>query len=398
LTDLRLALLLGTEYFEGFYGRQLGLSVAEYLESYRNDWSWDYARMLRARGIEPLIYVASSTQSGRYETSDGFSVRFVPLSAAYRPYLRFPMLKRSPPARYLSQVVNGGALLPSLRAGLRADRVDVLMVQEYWTGRFDVLMAGISLPRLTIDQGLPDRREVKALKRWSMPRVYRVITQTDWERRKVARYGGVAERIPNAVDAELFNLPEGDGHREEHLVLITARLLDVQKRISDLIRAVSHLPAPWRLRVLGNGPDERKLRDLAASLGVEHRVEFAGFVADKAAIIRELHRCTVFALPSAYEGLPMSLLEAMSTGAAVVASKIPAVAEVVTDGDDGLLHPVGDAKRIADLVVQAALKRDTLGRGARRKIVESYSQTVVGGRVETLVRGAVLEGAAAKVP
>ncbi len=109
------------------------------------------------------------------------------------------------------------------------------------------------------------------------------------------------------------------------------------------------------------------LRELADRLGVGDRVHFAGYIGDKTDIIRELHTCTVFALPSSYEGLPMALLEAMSTGTAVVGSDIPAIAEVVTHGKDGLLHSVGDSRQLRELIVAAAEDGDRLGlpRGPR---------------------------------
>jgi glycosyltransferase involved in cell wall biosynthesis len=389
---LRVALLLGTEHFEGFYGGQLGLTPEAYVEGYRNDWSWDYAKMLRDHGVDPAIYVVSSANGGRRETPDGFAVRFLTLSLLYRPYLRLPVLRRSPPARYLSQVVNAHAFLPGLQRALVADRVQVLLVQEYWTGRFDVLMRRIAIPKLAIDQGLPDRREIKVFKRRTLKRAFRVITQTSVERDKVSRYGGHGERIPNAVDAGTFVPPPAGARRDDHVVLTVARLLDVQKRISDLIRALAILPPPWRLRLLGNGPDEAMLRRLADEEGVADRVEFLGFARDKSVVREHLSRCTVFALPSAYEGLPMALLEAMCCGAAVVASNIPACAEVVTDGEDGLLVGVGEPRRLAEKITQCAARADELGSGARRTIEQRYAQTVVGERVATLVREAAAAG------
>ena len=252
----------------------------------------------------------------------------------------------------------------------------------------------LTLPVLAIDQGLPDKREIKVFKRRSMPRAYRLITQTERERSKVALYRGEGERIPNAVDADRFSPSPDGGARAKNSILVVARLLDVQKRISDVIRALETLPAEWRLRVLGNGPDEQLLRELADRLGVADRVHFAGYIGDKTDIIRELHTCTVFALPSSYEGLPMALLEAMSTGTAVVGSDIPAIAEVVTHGKDGLLHSVGDSRQLRELIVAAAEDRDRLGAAARSTIVSRYSQAVVGARLAELVRASVRSASA----
>jgi glycosyltransferase involved in cell wall biosynthesis len=386
---LRAALLLSTESFEAFYGHDLALTVDEYLSTYRNDWSWDWCRALRAHGQTPLIYVASLHQSGLHSTPEGVDVRFLPVGALDAPWRRWPVLRRSPPGRYVAQAANAAAFLPALREALATDQVDVLLVQEYWTARFDVLAARLSVPILAVDQGLPDRREIKLLKRRSLPRAARVLTQTMRERDKVAAYGAVAERLPNGVDTDHWSVAGSDAERTPHTVLIVARLLDVQKRISDLISAIGLLGGDWRLRILGNGPDEPLLREQADRLGVADQVAFLGFTLDKARIRDECRKCSVFALPSAYEGLPMALLEAMSCGAAVVGSTIPAIAEVVSDGHDGLLAPPRDPETLAARIREADARRDDLGRAARATIERGYSQRAMGERLIEVMQAAV---------
>ena len=80
-----------------------------------------------------------------------------------KPWLRYPLLRRGPVGRYVEQAVNASAFLRPLRLGLVADGIDVLCVQEYWTARFDVIVRSLDHPVLVVDQGLPDRREIKML-------------------------------------------------------------------------------------------------------------------------------------------------------------------------------------------------------------------------------------------
>ena len=89
------------------------------------------------------------------------------------------------------------------------------------------------------------------------------------------------------------------------------------------------------------------LERLAAELGIADRVQYLGFVS-RGSEVRDLYRrAAVLALPSAYEGLPMVLLEAMSCGTPVVGSEIAAIAEVIDHGRTGLLVPVGAPDRLA---------------------------------------------------
>lgn len=379
------AILLSTPTFETFYGGGLGLDRAAYLETYRNDWSWEYAEGLRRQGIKAYIYVASAGPTALHETAEGIGVRFLGLGAADRPWRAIPALQRSPLGRYAYGAANAVSMWPALRAALQEDAIAALLIQEYWTARYDVLSKRVPVPVLAIDQGMPERREIKLRKRASLPRARRVVVQTQAEREKVERYGGTAERIPNGVDTGRYGPDPAREHPPE--ILTVARLLDVQKRISDLIRALALLPPEWRLRIVGGGPDEQLLRDLAVELQVTDRVRFDGFVMDRDVIVDALQGTGVYAIPSTYEGLPMALLEAMSCGCAVVGSAIPAIAEVVSDGVDGLLVGTEDPPALAAAIARAYAERDRFGAAGRETIEREYSLEACGGRLAALILG-----------
>lgn len=388
---LNTAILLSTNSFEEFYGRGLGLSRSGYLEGYRNDWSWDWCRMLRRQGVDASIYVATVDRGERVLTSDGYTVRFLPLGRLFSPWTRFPVLSRTPPGRYVSQVANALAMLSPLKRALVEDGIDVLCVQEYWTGRFDVLTRAGGPPVVAIDQGVPDRRELKLFKRRAFARCAGVVVQTEHERLKVAQHGGDARRIPNAVDSAFYR-PLEPRRSAEPVILWVGRLADDHKRISDLIRAFARLPVTWRLRIAGVGPDQGMLAALADELGVGGRVEFLGFVADSDALRSLYQAAGVFAIPSAFEGLPMVLLEAMSCGAAVVGSDIPAIAEVIGD-HAGITVPVRSPERLASAISEAFERRAELGSAARAEVLQTYDQAVVGARLaELLVAASVVSG------
>lgn len=374
---MRIALLLSTLRFEDFYGTSLGLSRSEYLDWYRNDWSWDWCQMLVQEGHGACIYIPTSNAGECVDTPDGVTIRFLPLGGVVKPWLRYPLLRRGPVGRYVEQAVNASAFLRPLRLGLVADGIDVLCVQEYWTARFDVIVRSLDHPVLAVDQGLPDRREIKMLKRGSFRRCAGAIVQTENEAAKVARYGGAAERIPNAVDTGFFCPRQFQEGSHRPTVLFVGRLHEGQKRVSDVLHALAMLPAQWRLEIAGSGPDRGRLEALAAELGISDRVEFLGFVADPATLRDLYRRASVLTLPSAYEGLPMVLLEAMSCATPVVGSDISAIAEVIDNDRTGLLVPVAAPDRLASALQRAAERAALLGPAARAEVLACYDQATV---------------------
>jgi glycosyltransferase involved in cell wall biosynthesis len=298
------------------------------------------------------------------------------------------VIKRSPPARYLAGLANGAALIPALRHSLENDRIDVLVIQEYWPARYDYLARKVDIPFIAAHQGVMDRRQLKFAKRRTFARAFAMTTQTHAEALKVTRFGATATPIANGVDSDFFVPRNGRRDHEDKIVLCVARLHEAHKRQGDLIRALALLPDCWRLRLIGPGPDREYLSELARSVGVEERVEFRGFIGDKAELRRHLQRCDVFALVSRREGMPLALLEAMSCGAAVVGTDIPGIAEVVEDGVSGLLVPLGDAERIAQRIEEAYTRRDELGRRAREAIERNYSEPAVAEQLAELIRAA----------
>jgi glycosyltransferase involved in cell wall biosynthesis len=385
-TGLRVAILLAAESFERFFVAELGVSRDEYVSSYRNDWAWDYCRMLGGRGVDATLYVATEHTAGIEQAPDG-RVRFLPLGGAYRPWLRARWLIRSPVGRFTAGLASTATLLGPLGRALADDRIDVLLIQEYWTSRYDLLALRLRRPFIAVDQGLPDRHEVKLLKHRSLPRAHAIITQTRAEADKVRRFGGDPALIANGVDTAFYTPPPPGVEREAATALIVARLNDGHKRISDLLRAAARLPEPWRLDVLGVGPDEGRLRALADELGIAGRVAFLGFEADKAKVRERLRRCTVFVLPSAHEGLPVALLEAMACGTPAVGSDIPAIADVIRQGG-GEVVPVGDVEGLAQALRSVAADRDRHGRAARATVEHRYSSDRAAAELEALIAAA----------
>ena len=147
------------------------------------------------------------------------------------------------------------------------------------------------------------------------------------------------------------------------------------KGIDHALRALASgdVPSRVRLHVVGDGPLRETLAREAADLGLGGRVLCHGFRRD---VYDWLAHLDVLLMPSLHEGLPYTLLEAMSLGTAVVASRVGGLAEVLRDGETGLLVDVGDAEGIAAAVARLAdddRLRARLGRQAAAAQRDGYT-------------------------
>ena len=161
---------------------------------------------------------------------------------------------------------------------------------------------------------------------------------------------------------------------EDFLILQVARL-DPLKDHSTALRALSLMtkqnPAV-KLAFVGDGEERSRLEELVRSLGLSESVLFLGFRGD---VPRLLQAGDAFLLSSISEGTPLTLIEAMGTGLACVATIVGGVPELIRDGEDGLLAPVGDAAGLADRLSRIASDpelRRRLSDSARRHVLEDH--------------------------
>lgn len=118
--------------------------------------------------------------------------------------------------------------------------------------------------------------------------------------------------------------------------------------------------------VVGHGPLSDALASVKSELGLGARFNFLGRRDD---VLRLMVAADIFVLPSRLEGLPVTLMEATSVGAAVVATSVGEVPRIITDGVDGLLVPPGDPEALTDAIerlVKDPVMRVNLGEAAMR--------------------------------
>lgn len=220
------------------------------------------------------------------------------------------------------------------------------------------------------------------LKRITSKRLAAHVAVGDAAARQVERLAHLPARsietIYNGVpDRGELPLPGGDA-----CTLGTLARLDRIKGIDVLLRALVELPTV-RLRVVGEGPDRNELVALAATLGLTGRVEFLPWTDDPHAAFAAID---VFVLPSRNEGFPLSIVEAMLAGRAVVATDVGSVAEAVTPVT-GAVVPADDVTALRDAIALLASDpelRARLGAAGRERALERFTAARMARAFETL--------------
>ncbi|MFZ5453610.1 MAG: glycosyltransferase [Thermodesulfobacteriota bacterium] len=152
--------------------------------------------------------------------------------------------------------------------------------------------------------------------------------------------------------------------------------LEEQKGHEDLlaaVRLVQQEVPDLTLLLVGEGTREAQLRTLAQELGLGQVVKFLGTRRDIPEILPALD---VFVMPSRWEGIPLTLLEAMGCGLPVVSTRVGRAPEIIADGANGRLTPVADPEALARAILelyQDPGKRQEWGEQARREVQEKYT-------------------------
>jgi len=162
-----------------------------------------------------------------------------------------------------------------------------------------------------------------------------------------------APNIPNGIPLEEYSTPggsralwrEAEGFIEDQTLLAIVGRLDPGKNHALAIRALAQLAQSHQFELLivgeGNETNRQRLLGLSRELGVAERVHLLGRRED---IPQLLAAVDGFLLPSDFEGNPLTVLEAMAAGRAVITSAVGGVPELVRDGVDGRLFAAGDLR------------------------------------------------------
>jgi L-malate glycosyltransferase len=214
--------------------------------------------------------------------------------------------------------------------------------------------------------------------------VDRIVCVSDAVRDVLLRDGLLPERlrvVRSAVDPRrIRSAPPVDVRARLSLppsarIVLAVGALVPHKGHRFLVEAMPRLVAEVKdahVVIAGEGPLRKELQELAKPLWIDRRLVLAGQVDDLAGWFASAE---VLAMPSLEEGLGTSVLDAMSVGVPVVASRAGGLPEMVRDGVEGLLVPPGDPKALSDALVRVLSDADLRARlsaDARRRVDEAF--------------------------
>ena len=154
--------------------------------------------------------------------------------------------------------------------------------------------------------------------------------------------------------------------------------LDQSYRIPfEFIEALKHRPADYHLILVGKGPQQEELENLAEREGLRDRITFSGYVPDEE--LADFYRgCDIFVLPSIMktEAFGIVQIEAMSCGMPVVATTIPGsgVAWVNEDGVSGRNVPPEDPRMLAEAIEEVHLHRQRYSQAAGERFNTLFTE------------------------
>lgn len=200
---------------------------------------------------------------------------------------------------------------------------------------------------------------------WSVP----VALSPEVQRTIISFYGMQEEKVPlicNGVDLTRC-IPKTGYDLSEPAQLLHIGRFNYQKNHRGLLEAFGLIlkkKPDCCLNLVGDGELRQEIEAYAEELGIREKIIFHGSQSD---VHPYLHDADIFLLPSQFEGMPMTIIEAMGTGLPVVASAVGGVPDMLRNGESGILvsrEPEAVAEAVLQLLQQKELRK-TLGENAR---------------------------------
>ncbi|WP_438383066.1 glycosyltransferase family 4 protein [Asaia sp. BMEF1] len=317
---------------------------------------------------------------------DGFVVHALPMARSYSPIAQFRALLAL--IRLIRQ------MQPDLVHGHMPISGLLARVAGWWCG---VPCIAYTCHGFLFNQpGSFKRRSLSLLLEWGAGQItdrYMTVSQAEARDARRLHINARAQGIGNGRDPERYRpdiearvaIREALGLIDDQVVIIAVSRIVRHKGYPELLRAMESVPDAVLLIVgerLPSDHGDMMAQEFArAEKVLGPRLRVLGYRDDTQ---RLLAAADIFTLPSHFEGLPMSVIEAMLTGLPVVATDIRGPAEQVVQGETGLLVPPGLAaplaKALTELVENPA-SREVMGKAARARAVALYDQKRVLERV-----------------
>jgi len=249
--------------------------------------------------------------------------------------------------------LNDMKALMQIRQTLRAYQPDLLTLHSSKAGLLGRIAAKMtSTPVLFTAHGWAFTEGVSSKKRWlyiqiekmAMLLSQRVITVSEYDKNLALRLGVGNEAKLVAIHNGMRDISREDFATFEGdipVITMVARFQSPKdhRQLLEALAGLQHLA--WRVEFVGeDGGLMQEVKDLGASLGIDHRISYLGHRSDIAA---QLKHAGIFVLTSHWEGFPLTILEAMRAGLPVIASDVGGVGEAVVDEETGYLVDTQEA-------------------------------------------------------
>ncbi|MEZ5184406.1 MAG: glycosyltransferase [Candidatus Nanopelagicales bacterium] len=254
-----------------------------------------------------------------------------------------------------------------LRADIRGMAADLLHVHGYKANLYGYLATRWGVPVVATNHRF-DTGPLNRFDKHVLPRFDAVFAVSDEARDALRAQYGIASAmtIPNGVDPRAFDDVPATLHLPHPLVGMVARLAP-EKAPTDFLATAAALPGAT-FALIGDGPMRQDLERRASP-----NVTFTGFRDDMPGVYAGLD---VLVQPSYREGMPMTILEAMASGVAVVATRVGAAADVIEDGRTGLLVEPADVAALTEAVrrlIDDPGEREAIGKAARAAVAREFT-------------------------
>ncbi|GAB6270443.1 MAG: hypothetical protein STSR0003_02830 [Smithella sp.] len=295
-------------------------------------------------------------------------------------------------------------LLGQLRAVvvlLRSERFDIIhahwLIPQGFIAALSLLITRRKIPLLCTSHGgdlfALKGKGLQRLKRWVMDKSAALTVVSTAMKKTVVDMGIVPDKvevIPMGVDLKGLFTPETRVPRKTDELLFVGRLVE-KKGVHFLLEAMPNVMKKHptvRLILAGSGPMEQELKQQAQRLHLSERVDFLGMVT-QTQLPALYQRATIAIFPfivaksGDQEGFGLVQVEAMGCECPVIAGDLPAIHDIITHEENGLIFPSGNAQVLADAIIklldEPELRARLAGEG-RKRGVQKFDWEIIAGK------------------
>jgi glycosyltransferase involved in cell wall biosynthesis len=319
-------------------------------------------------GHDVTVYTASEDVESEYETSDGYHVR------NFKPLVK----------------LLGNSIMLAMLFDLIKEQSDYDVVHAHSHLFFSTNLSAVSrklgsTPLVITNHGLNSQTAPEWFQKFytatgarlTFAAADKILCYTETEKKELVDLRIKSEKIDvihNGIDTDLF-VPAKEPCFDKKNLLWVGRYAK-GKGIDYLIEAFSILKKKHldvTLTLVGKGPEKDHIAKTIRDKNLENSVVMKDFVPNSE-IVDMYQNSSIFVLPSLEEGVPRTILEAMSCGIPVVCSRLPQLVDIIDGG--GLLVPLRDAQTLADTiskVLSSSSLAEEFRKNGRQNVVENYS-------------------------